>query len=59
MGPDRTEGITPWVGRLLAANLFAFLLQLTVFPGHPDLFGFSPVAVWSRPWTLVTYGTGV
>jgi membrane associated rhomboid family serine protease len=55
MGPDRTEGITPWVGRLLAANLFAFLLQLTVFPGHPELFGFSPVAVWSRPWTLVTY----
>lgn len=55
MGPDRTEGITPWVGRLLAANLFAFLLQLTVFPGHPELFGFSPVDVWSRPWTLVTY----
>jgi rhomboid family protein len=55
MGPDRTEGVTPWVGRLLAANLFAFLLQLTVFPGHPELFGFSPVDVWSRPWTLVTY----
>jgi membrane associated rhomboid family serine protease len=55
MGPDRTEGMTPWVGRLLAVTLFAFLLQLTVFPEHPELFGFSPVAVWSRPWTLVTY----
>lgn len=55
MGPDRPEGMTPWVGRLLAANLFVFLLQLTVFPGHPELLGFSPIAVGSRPWTLVTY----
>lgn len=55
MTPDRTDGVTPWVGRLLVANLFAYLVQVTVFPGHPGLFGFSPDAVWSRPWTLITY----
>jgi len=55
MIPDRTDGVTPWVGRLLVANLIAFLLQRTVFWAHLDLFGFSPVDVWSRPWTLITY----
>ena len=56
MTPDRTDGVTPWVGRLLVANLIAFLLQWTVFWSHYiDLFGFSPLAVWSRPWTLITY----
>ena len=55
MTPDRTDGVTPWVGRLLVANLFVFLLQWTVFPAHIDLFGFSPIAVWSRPWTPITY----
>jgi rhomboid family protein len=55
MTPDRTDGVTPWVWRLLVANLIAFLLQVTVFPGHPELFGFSPIAFGSRPWTLLTY----
>ena len=55
MTPDRTDGVTPWVGRLLVANLIVFLLQRTVFPAHLELFAFSPVAVWSRPWTLITY----
>lgn len=55
MTPDRTDGVTPWVGRLLVANLIAFLLQWTVFWAHIDVFGFSPVAVWSRPWTLISY----
>lgn len=55
MTPDRTDGVTPWVGRLLVANLIAFLLQRTVFWAHLDLFGFAPTAVWSRPWTLITY----
>jgi membrane associated rhomboid family serine protease len=55
MTPDRTDGVTPWVGRLLVANLIAFLLQRTVFWAHLDLFAFSPVSVWSRPWTLITY----
>ncbi|MGH7537933.1 MAG: rhomboid family intramembrane serine protease [Gemmatimonadales bacterium] len=55
MGPDRTDGVTPWVGRLLVANVIAFLLQRTLFWEHLDLFGFAPLFVWSRPWTLVTY----
>jgi membrane associated rhomboid family serine protease len=57
MGPDRSDGVTPWVGRLLVANLIAFLLQRTVFwaPRFLAVFGFSPLAMWSRPWTLVTY----
>ena len=55
MAPDRTDGVTPWVARLLVANLFAFLLQLTVFPGHPELFGFSPINIGARPWTPLTY----
>lgn len=55
MTPDRTDGVTPWVGRLLVANLIAFLVQRTVFWAHPDVFGFAPTAVWSRPWTLITY----
>jgi rhomboid family protein len=57
MTPDRTDGVTPWVGRLLVANLFAFLVEWTVFPAKYDvLFGFSPLMpVLSRPWTLITY----
>jgi len=57
MTPDRTDGVTPWVRRLLVANLIAFLLKSTLFwaPRFLALFGFSPLAVWSRPWTLVTY----
>jgi membrane associated rhomboid family serine protease len=53
--PERTDGVTPWVGRLLVANLIAFLLQRTVFPAYLDLFAFAPAAVWVRPWTLITY----
>lgn len=57
MAPDRTDGVTPWVGRLLVANLIAFLLKSTLFwaPRFLALFGFSPLAVTARPWTLVTY----
>jgi membrane associated rhomboid family serine protease len=57
MAPDRTDGVTPWVGRLLVANLIAFLLKSTLFwaPRFLAQFGFSPLAVTARPWTLVTY----
>jgi membrane associated rhomboid family serine protease len=57
MIPERTDGVTPWVGRLLVANLIAYLLKSTLFwaPRFLALFGFSPFAVWGRPWTLVTY----
>lgn len=57
MIPERTDGVTPWVGRLLVANLIAYLLKSTLFwaPRFLALFGFSPLAVWAHPWTLVTY----
>ena len=57
MIPERTDGVTPWVGRLLVANLIAYLLKSTLFwaPRFLALFGFSPLAVWARPWTFVTY----
>jgi len=57
MGPDRGNGVTPWVGRLLVVNLIAYLLKSTLFwaPRFLALFGFSPLALWARPWTLVTY----
>ena len=57
MGPDRSNGVTPWVARLLVANLIAYLLKSTLFwaPRFLGLFGFSPMHFWTRPWTLVTY----
>ena len=55
MGPDRSNGVTPWVARLLVVNLIAYLLKSTLFWSLFVQFGFSPVSFWSRPWTLVTY----
>src|SRR5579884_2536913 len=36
MDPQRTLGMTPWVRRLVAANLAVFLLQLTLFVFGPS-----------------------
>lgn len=46
--------MTPWVMRLLLANLVAFVLAQ---PGTRffQMLMFVPVAVLERPWTLVTY----
>lgn len=57
MGPQRTFGMTPWVKRLIAANLFVFLLQQTIFldPRLPLAFGFVPLTALARPWTFLTY----
>lgn len=46
--------MTPWVTRLLFANTFVFLLTLAA-PQLTDALMFVPVAVFVRPWTLVTY----
>ncbi len=46
--------MTPWVGRLLIANVVVFFFQYTA-PGLADLFMFAPRAVLFRPWTIVTY----
>ena len=57
MGPQRMFGMTPWVRRLIVANLIVFLLQMTVFvdPWFVGRFGFAPLDAWARPWTFLTY----
>lgn len=57
MGPQRMFGMTPWVRRLIVANLVVFLLQLTIFvnPWFAATFGFAPLAAAARPWTFLTY----
>lgn len=46
--------MTPWVKRLLIANVGVFFLQLTV-PGVTQLLMFAPSLALVRPWTIVTY----
>jgi membrane associated rhomboid family serine protease len=49
--------VTPWVGRLIAANAVVLLLMQTLFTS-PELgaaLAFDPTAVTTRPWTFVTY----
>ena len=50
-------GMTPWVRRLLVANLLVFLCQKTVLvdPRFQAVFGFQPLFAVARPWTFVTY----
>jgi len=57
MGPQRMYGLTPWVRRLLVANLIVFLFQVTLFtsPHFPETFGFVPRFALERPWTFLTY----
>ena len=57
MAPPRMYGFTPWVRRLLVANLFVFLFQVTLFtaPGFAETFGFIPLFALQRPWTFLTY----
>jgi membrane associated rhomboid family serine protease len=57
MDPQRMFGMTPWVRRLLVANLLVFLCQKTVLvdPRFQALFGFQPLFALARPWTFVTY----
>ena len=49
MGP-----LTPWVQRLLIANVAAFFVQLTA-PGLVEPLVFVPMLVFTHPWTIVTY----
>lgn len=46
--------MTRWVQRLLIANVLVFFVQLTA-PGLAEPFVFVPMAILSRPWTIVTY----
>ncbi|MBA3658681.1 MAG: rhomboid family intramembrane serine protease [Gemmatimonadales bacterium] len=49
--------MTPWVGRIIAANAVVLLLLMTVLTS-PELgaaLAFSPGSALARPWTFVTY----
>jgi membrane associated rhomboid family serine protease len=46
--------VTPWVKRLLAANILVFFLQSTM-PGVTNMLVFVPAYILVRPWTLITY----
>src|SRR5258708_31784045 len=46
--------MTPWVTRLLVANIVVFFLQV-VMPGITLPLEFIPALIFYRPWTLVTY----
>ena len=46
--------MTPWVQRLLLANLAVFLFS-QVSPSVTQYFALVPAAILFRPWTLVTY----
>lgn len=47
-------GLTPWVQRLIIANVVIWILQLTV-PGLTGILEFVPRFVLFRPWTPFTY----
>ena len=57
MDPQRTFGISPWVRRLLVANLIVFLCQKTILvdPRFQAVLGFDPLYALARPWTFLTY----
>src|SRR2546423_11277336 len=58
MGPQRMYGLSPWVRRLLVANLLVFLVQNTLFATNPDFakaFAFNPLVAWTQPWTFLSY----
>ena len=46
--------MTPWVLRLLVANVLMFFVQYTA-PGATSLLVFYPSEVLVHPWTLVSY----
>lgn len=47
-------GLTPWVKRLLIANVVIWLAMLAL-PSVGDWLAFVPAWTLKRPWTLVTY----
>jgi membrane associated rhomboid family serine protease len=46
--------MTPWVRRLIVANVVMFGLQ-TFVPGVTQALEYLPAAVLYRPWTIITY----
>ena len=57
MNSSPSYRITPWVGRLIAANAMVLLLLMTLFTSR-EIFQallFSPRTAFIRPWTFVSY----
>lgn len=46
--------MTPWVTRLIIANVAVFVLQM-LRPALTDALAFLPALALVRPWTLITY----
>ncbi len=46
--------MTPWVRRLIAANVIVFFVELTA-PRLVSGLAFVPARILSQPWTLITY----
>jgi membrane associated rhomboid family serine protease len=46
--------LTPWVKRLLVANIVAFIVTMAIQPLYFSL-ALVPPLVFSRPWTVFTY----
>lgn len=46
--------MTPWVQRLLYANIAVYLLQMSM-PEMTRLLALVPAALLVRPWTIITY----
>ena len=46
--------MTPWVTRLIVANILVFVVQLT-FRGTTGFLALVPALLLERPWTLFTY----
>ena len=46
--------MTPWVKRLLIANVAVYFLQLAL-PVTTDFLAFIPSLALTRPWSFVTY----
>ncbi|MBT8398094.1 MAG: rhomboid family intramembrane serine protease [Gemmatimonadetes bacterium] len=47
--------LTPWVKRLLIANVAVFLVTMVDLRFFFEWFAFSPSTVLTRPWGVVTY----
>ncbi len=46
--------LTPWVQRIIIANVVVWLVMLA-FPGLRPALAFVPAEALSRPWTILTY----
>ncbi|HWC44643.1 MAG TPA: rhomboid family intramembrane serine protease [Casimicrobiaceae bacterium] len=46
--------LTPWVKRLIVANVIVFAAQ-NFIPGLTDRLAFVPLFAFQQPWTIITY----